>query len=335
MADRTRPCRAAEELGIDQEQAAFDQLLKAIDELAQSPAQAASLAVMVHALHRDQRHHHQRYRLAVAHVPLLVAHGLTGVPGAGVAAAAPALAIYIGVDALDDLVDGDVPKYWADPPSPVDVIACATLLGALGQLLVARVEGADRSVAMQRELGATLLAMSAGQAAELAGLGGVPGLDDVRRSVAAKSGAMLGGFAALGARLADAGDSEVQAARRYGSALGFARQISSDLSELLAPGDNADLRNGLTTVPLAYHLTTLSPSERQSFRERLAAASGDDALSAELVDEVAAGRGFAAAIVDAELHCGDAMQALDELAVNDEADHGLRQMISDASPLLG
>lgn len=328
-----RLVRVTETAGVDQEEATLDHLRHATRELAASVAQADALISMVDALARDQSTRDQRYRLAATHVPLLFAHGLSGRADAGRSVAAAATAIYIAADALDDLLDGDIPKYWARPPAPAEIIATATLLGAFGQLMIARIPGAARSVALQDELGTTLLAMSAGQLDDVSALGPELSIDEVRLMVARKSGAMLAGFAALGALAVDADEAQVQRAREYGHGLAMARQITSDISELIGPHDGADMRNAVPTIPLAYHLMTVPEGDRKTFLHRMHDAASDTEVTRALAQEICGGRGIQAAIVEAELWCAGALSALVDLPLDKVARKGLKELVEDASPM--
>ena len=332
-ADATRPLRAAEAAELDQEEATFDHLRNHLDEVSASVEQGEALSSLVDALARMQRDSSQRYRLAAAHVPLLVAHGLSGRPSAGVTVAAAATAIYIGADSLDDLLDGDTPKYWSTPPQPAEILATATLLAAAAQLQIARVPGAERAVALQDELGTTLMAMSAGQMEDVAGLETEPTIDAARATAANKSGSMLAGFAALGAIAAGADADDVGRVRRYGNALAIARQITSDVSELLVSPTGPDLRNGVPTVPMAYHLAVLPEHRRTEFRDRLGLAGQRPDAAEDIAQEMLAGRGIQAALVDAELCCASAMGSLAGMELDAVAFCGLKELIEDASTL--
>lgn len=331
--DDHRLVRATEAAGVDQEEATLHHLRHAVRELAASDAQAHAILSMIDALARHQGTSNQRYRLAATHVPLLLAHGLSGRADAGRSVAAAATAIYLAADALDDLLDGDVPKYWARSPTPAEIIATATLLGAFGQLMVARIAGAARSVALQDELGTTLLAMSAGQLDDVSGVGPELSIDEVRLMVARKSGAMLAGFAALGALAVDASEAQVRQAREYGHGLAMARQITSDISELTGSSGGSDFRNTVPTIPLAYHLMTVPEGDQKMFVDRMQDAANDTEMARALAQEICGGRGIQAAVVEAELWCAGALSALVDLPLDTVVRKGLEELVEDASPM--
>ena len=83
-----------------------------------------------------------------------------------------------------------------------------------------------------------------------------------------KTASLIGACCRLGAELAGADQSKVQALEDYGFALGQAFQIQDDLLDLTGNQEvvgkplGKDLEKGKTTLPIIYHLRSALPQER-------------------------------------------------------------------------
>lgn len=222
--------------------------------------------------------------VAVLAVPVAVSRALTGrPPGPGVLAAAAAT--YVALRVLDDRTDGDPSWFWADRADAEALVGVQVLLVTAAQVIG---EGVPAPVAagLTRTYRATIARVSDGQLRS--GLPLTPSTTplEVDARIAARSGALLAGFAELAASAGRATPAEVAAARDYGFALGVARQHVNDLREL-AGERTSDLRNGTATMATALALQTREPPERERLLARLRAAADDPDRRARLVLELA------------------------------------------------
>ncbi|MEO1060007.1 MAG: polyprenyl synthetase family protein [Actinomycetota bacterium] len=326
--------RALERLGVDQERIVLELLERAVVSTTGDRV-GRELRSMVGVLAEEQASCRlPRYRLGAVHVPLLIAHGLVGRPAIGVPVAVVGGAIYVGADALDDLVDGDEPRYWRGQVSPGLVIASASLFAVLGQLLVADVD-ADATVRaeLQAKLSAMLVTLAEGQLLELGASSGRPSSATAREVAAAKSGQVLAAFAEMAALLAGADDEVRGRCHRLGHAIGMVRQVASDLDELTRGHRSADLRTGAPTLPVALHYESLPDAHREDLVWAIAAARTDPRAADELRARLLAGPAGRAAAIEVALWAAEAHALLDELSLERHAAAGLRELIDDASPI--
>jgi hypothetical protein len=187
--------------------------------------------------------------------------------------------VFLGLDILDDVADGDRPPHWGDC-SPAEIsLAGATVLSTLPSLALARlVIPAELRAAMQQTLSCGLLRMSAGQHADLAMTDAlIVNPERVEASVVGKSGEQVATYCALAAQLA--GLSEPQAAdyAAMGRHLGTAGQLLSDCHELLCDPEMRDLAHGARTLPVVLFLARLGEVEREAFLTLLDRARHDNA----------------------------------------------------------
>ena len=207
-------------------------------------------------------------------VPLLVHAAITGTAAPAVPLAIATSLLFLGIDILDDLADGDRPAHWENFSAAEIQLAAATLTSALPQLLIAELSAPPATICrMQQTLARGLLRMSAGQQADLAHTGGNDvSAAAVENSVAAKSGEELAMFAALAAQLAGAEPDTVTAYADFARALGTAAQLSNDCHDLFADPRCRDLAHGARTLPVVLRLEKLTGADRAEFLDRLEAA---------------------------------------------------------------
>lgn len=268
------------------------------------------------------------------HLPLLVYGGVRGETEPALPLAVVTTLLFLGLDILDDLADGDRPEHWGDHRAAEIHLAAATLLCALPQLLLSDLDAApavrDR---MQRTLAEGLLRMSAGQQQDLARVDAVAVTpDEVRASVEAKSGEELALFAAMAAQLAEAPAEVVERYAAMARALGTAGQLSSDCYELFQDPACRDLVHGARPLPVALHLERVSGEERNSFLRLLDQArqpgnAGEAARESVRKRLREAGDLRRAAFV-VEVHVQRALRLLEEAAPQEPARSGLRAIIA-------
>lgn len=267
------------------------------------------------------------------HLAPLLAEGLgAGEDGALPLAVASAL-VYLAVDTIDDLADGDRPAHWGRyTPGEIN-LAGATLLCSLPQLALEELDApAEVRAALQWTLAEGLLHMGAGQGADLAHTGGeevTP--DEVEASVEGKSGEEVATFAALAARYAAADGEVVELCAALGRALGTGGQLASDCYELFTETDCRDLVHGTRTLPVALHLERLPGEERREFLRLLERARSDAAVRAGVRERLRAAGELRRCAFVVEVHCQRALRALDRLPLEEPARSGLRTMIRSIS----
>jgi geranylgeranyl pyrophosphate synthase len=298
---------------------------------------AASSQLLIDALRVLRQHDESRalYFPASAHLPLLVFESLTGNWRGAVPLAAAATLVFVGVDVLDDLMDGDVSVHWRERPAAEILLGAATLIAAAPQALLGDIAAPARVRAeIQRLLARGLLEMSAGQLADVQHAGRpFVALAEVIDSVNAKSGAMLATFASMTVALAGPQAASRTDYAELGRMLGVASQLRSDCRDLFGAPLSRDLKNGTRTAPIVMRLEQLEQCERPAFLERVERAStGGPALEVlrqelienEILEDVA---------TLIELHCQTARQLLEADAALNAGAAGLRDMIDELSML--
>jgi geranylgeranyl diphosphate synthase type I len=252
-----------------------------------------------------------------------------GAPGDAALPAAAAVELVHAFSLLhDDIVDDDHqrhhrPTVWSVFGVGVGIIAGDALLALAEELLLesARPEGA---AAAARLTDATR-AMIAGQAADMAfERRNDVTLDECVAMAQAKTGALLGCAASIGAVLAGAGPAVTEPLRRFGEELGLAFQATDDLLGIWGDPDRtgkpvwSDLRQGKKTLPITAALTlggTTAVELRSLLRAGLCT-EGAYSRAAALI-EACGGR---EATAELAAGCSDrAHAALDELPATGDA----------------
>lgn len=325
--------RATELANVDQQQRVIDGLREEMAELTASTEQQRFLENLVDGLELHIAES-VRYRLGAVHVPLLVGHGLVREPAATVDVATTHLALFIGIDLMDDAMDGDTSPY-VEASGPAAMLVASTLLFALVPGMIARLP-ADPTIRcrLQERLSRCLLTMSEGQSRDVASFGRVGSPEAARAIVVTKSGEMLAAFAEMAAIRVGADDDTVALAGRLGRQLGVARQLSSDIFATLDPLGSSDLRNALPTMPIAHHLRSLpNDGQRAEFMALLAKSATSERARLEVRDQLGTSSGVLAATIEAELAAAAALQAIDDLNLDELPSTALAEMVEDASLL--
>jgi geranylgeranyl pyrophosphate synthase len=211
-------------------------------------------------------------------LPLLVHKGITGDERLALPVAGACTLLYLGADLFDSMLDHELPPSWHTRDSSEAMLAATTLLGALPQLSIARLEEQGTPPArlwMLAHLFAdTGLKMGAGQYEDLLS----PGLEnmsleDSRAMAERKSGAEYALFATAGATLATEDPSAIEAYAAFGSCFGIAQQLINDAQDIWGHKRGQDLSNGKRTLPVVHALSTLGGERRERLQKLLAAAS--------------------------------------------------------------
>jgi geranylgeranyl diphosphate synthase type I len=222
-------------------------------------------------------------------LPLLVHAAITGDERPALPVAGACTLLYLGADLFDSILDDELPPSWqARDPSEAS-LAATTLLGALPQLSIARLQEQDTPperlwtlIQLFADYG---LRMGAGQYEDLlfSSLENVS-LEDSRAMAEHKSGAEYALFATAGATLATEDPSAIEAYAAFGSCFGIAQQLINDAQDIWGHKRGQDLSNGKRTLPVIHALSTLRGERRLRLQKLLTAARG----STEHHDEVRA-----------------------------------------------
>lgn len=285
-----------------------------LDHHAQSPEQRA---LFHHALH-DLQHQCDDHNalLLCLDLPLALLHSLH----TGTLPLQPLLVVttllYLGIDLLDDLADGDLQEHWLDiAPAQIQLTA-TTLVSTLPHLAIAELPVSDlHRVALHHTIAEGLLRMSAGQQQDLAMAGCADSnADAVEASVVAKSGAEGAMFARLAALYADADARTVESCAAYGQAIGTAGQLASDCYDLFQAPVSRDLANGTRTWPIAAYLEHVSPPLREACVSLLRRAQDDHSCHQEIRDRLHSWAAVRRCAFLVELYCHRARQTLGDLS---------------------
>ena len=202
----------------------------------------------------------------------------------------------------DDVVDGDTERrhrltVWAAFGTDEALIAGDALHTLAFQILLAEADP-PRVTAARRLVSATM-AMIAGQAADMAlDDQSVVTLEDCLAMEAAKTGALLGYAASVGAVLADADPATVDALDSYGRQLGLAYQAVDDVlgiwgePEVTGKPAGNDLRQRKKSMPVAVVLSAggTAAADLDAVYGRRGALDDDEVARAAAIIESAGGR---------------------------------------------
>jgi geranylgeranyl pyrophosphate synthase len=212
-------------------------------------------------------------------LPLLVHAAITGDERPALPVAGACTLLYLGADLFDSILDHELPPSWQACDPSAASLAATTLLGALPQLSISRLQ--ERGTLPERlwmlaHLFADYgLMMGAGQYEDLL----LPTLEDVtvedsRAMAEHKSGAEYALFAAAGATLATEDRSTIEAYAAFGACFGIAQQLINDAKDIWGDERGQDLLNGKRTLPVVHALSTLRGERRERLQQLLAAARG-------------------------------------------------------------
>jgi geranylgeranyl diphosphate synthase, type I len=211
-------------------------------------------------------------------LPLLVHAAITGDEISALPVAGACTLLYLGADLFDSILDHELPSLWqARDPSEAS-LAATTLLGALPQLSIARLQERgtppERLWKLAHNFAEHGLTMGAGQYEDLL----FPSLENVsiedsRAMAEHKSGAEYALFTTAGATLATGDPSAIEAYAAFGSCFGTAQQLINDAQDIWGHKRGRDLSNGKRTLPVVHALSTLGGERRERLQKLLAAAS--------------------------------------------------------------
>jgi heptaprenyl diphosphate synthase len=271
---------------------------------------------------------------AFTRIPVLVHGGVTGEFRRAFPLSGLALLLFLGIDLLDDIMDGDETPYWRGRPHAETLLLATALVSAVPQAGLASLGAGDGVTArMQAALARGLLVMAGGQRQDLLAIG----RDDVEpdeaeNTAGAKSGEMTALLALLGAIHAGADPEAETAYADWGRAYGTADQLRSDCFDLLRDPAGSDLRNGTMSFPIACFVESDDPAERARALAMVRAAPHDPAALAALREALHERKVFTIANVTIAWHAAAAHRALDIAAPHEPAGGALRALL-DTLPL--
>jgi len=210
-------------------------------------------------------------------LPLLVHAAITGDERPALPVAGACTLLYLGADLFDSILDHELPPSWLARDSSQASLAATTLLGALPQLCIARLQEKgttpERLWTLAHLFADAGLAMGAGQYEDLL----LPSLKDVsiensRATAEHKSGTEYALFARAGATLATEDPSTIEAYAAFASCFGIAQQLINDAKDIWGDKRSQDLLNGKRTLPIVHALSTLHGEQRERLQKLLRAA---------------------------------------------------------------
>jgi hypothetical protein len=211
---------------------------------------------------------------------LMVLAALTGDPEPALPVCLVSRLWWAGVDALDDLVDGQAGVSRDLSPQQVMVAAAACI--ALPQAVPGLWPCTDQVRAdWEREITRANAATAEGQLTEQLTEADEASWARAMASYRDKNGAAYARDAVMAARLATDDPAALRGWRAFGSLFGVLRQLRND-GQAASPADDEDLANGVFTLEIAHALANAAPDGRAGLRALRTAARHDTAARARL-----------------------------------------------------
>jgi geranylgeranyl pyrophosphate synthase len=261
-------------------------------------------------------------------LPSLVQAAVTGEDTPSDRISGAVLLLFLGIDLLDDLMDGDITPYWQGATPAETLLVATTLTGAVAQLALAH-SGfpAATVVAMEEAISRGGLRMAGGQRFDiLARSRETVSPAEVEASVAAKSGAFTAMLAEFGALAAGAPPELVAEYAEWGHAYGTADQLRSDCADLFRDPVGSDITHGVVSYPLACLLESDEAGEDET-RQLLRAAASDVASLAQLRRRLRESGALAATEVTVRWYNESARKALARAAPREPASSVLYALV--------
>jgi geranylgeranyl pyrophosphate synthase len=276
--------------------------------------------------------------LPAIQLPLLVHAAITGDETPAVPVAGACTLLYLGADLFDNLIDDELPPSWHTRDPAEANLAAATLLAALPQLSVARLQKQGTPLAqlwaLAKLFAETLLEMSAGEHEDLL----FRKREDIRpemcRDMAErKSGSEFALFTTAGAILATEDPAVIEDYAAFGRCLGTAGQICSDVGDIWSEGISRDLLNGERTLPIVHALYALRGAPRERLQELLVAARESAGYHDEVRTLLAAAGSIHYTTLVAEIYLQRARDHLAAATPREPAGQVLRMLLDRTSLL--
>jgi geranylgeranyl pyrophosphate synthase len=271
-----------------------------------------------------------RKPLYTAQLPVLVYGCIRGKTKRALPLGVAALFYGIGVSILDDVMDGDPPRYL---PSANDlgsaVLIGVTFAGGLAPraLLDVRAPMKKRLKLHERFL-STSLRVGAGQLLDLEIANGeIPTPEVAEECAVQKTGLGAELLCELAARLAKADAETVERYATVGRGLGTARQLQNDLDGLRESQRTSDLARGGKTLAVALHAHDLEGDQRQDFVAVLERARTDPGFQTAVRARLQHSGSLREAEESVARWRGTALAALTAAQPNDPACSALKRLI--------
>lgn len=266
-------------------------------------------------------------------IPVLVHAAVVGTEEEAYPLAAATTLLYLGIDTLDDLADGDQPEQWKGFALSEINLAATTLLSTLPQIIIGELKMAPGvRLRMLKELANRLLIMSAGQQADIRHSGkSFVSAEAVEKSVMEKSGEELALFAALASLFAEANPELVETYATFGREIGTAGQLASDCHDLFQAAVSRDLAQETRTLPIALYLEKKGEGERAVLLDLLRQKNNGNGTLHKIRDLLHESGLLRITSFIVELHCQRAIAALDKAAPLESARTELHEAINNIS----
>lgn len=271
--------------------------------------------------------------LPFVHLPLAVYAAVRGDDAPARPLVVATTLLFLGIDILDDVADGDLPSHWQGVANSEIQLVAATLLSSLPQLAISQLNILPLTKSrMLACLSEGLMRMSAGQLHDLRGAGQHhvrP--EDVEKSVEQKSGEEGALIAMLAAHMGGVSEETAQKYGDLGRAIATAGQIATDCFDLFQAEDSKDFANGSRTLPLALHLNRLQGADRAAFLAQLEEARTSRATRVLIQRELRAKGVLRLCALIVEMYCQKARDILSALNLSDGASDNFERMINHVS----
>lgn len=211
-------------------------------------------------------------------IPLLVYGGITGNAEGALPLGSLGAFLFLGMDIIDDIADGDAKAHWPKF-DPLELeLAASLFLSALPQILISNLNAPSRTVIeIQKRFARGIIEAARGQQKELKIKGGENiSQKEIEDSVAGKSSG-LATLACISAELAGAEREQIGYYEEMGGNLGGAAQLATDFHDLFESPVSRDLKNEIRTLPIALYLEKCPAIERKNFLNLLRGAGKDPA----------------------------------------------------------
>jgi geranylgeranyl diphosphate synthase, type I len=210
-------------------------------------------------------------------LPFLVHAAITGDERRALPVAGACTLLYLGADLFDSILDHELPPPWHARDVSEANLAATTLLGALPQLAIARLQERGTPPArlwtLARHFADAGLTMGDGQYEDLSFLDlESVCVEDCRAMAERKSGAEYALFATAGAALATEDPATIEGYASFGTCFGIAQQLINDAKDIWGDRRGQDLSNGKRTLPIVHALSTLRGEQLERLQHFLVAA---------------------------------------------------------------
>jgi hypothetical protein len=267
------------------------------------------------------------------HLPLLCCAAAGGEEREAIPLAVATAVLELAMDLLDHEWDGETSSQWSGQDPRLIGAAAITLMVGVFPLALARAAGQSRRAAAMQQIAAErMLRVSAGQMLDLRLFAQPrPTLADAHAATVGKTGERRALYAALGAMLADASPEVVAAYEEMGRQYGIARQIASDLTDLLMAEQSRDLASGARTWPIVWMINRLEGDPQAELVACLQRARTDKAAAKEIGERLTAAGGELRGLLEVDVRSRQALAALERAQPCEPAASALRAALFDVS----